>query len=121
MSEDKPMAEMFAEIMRTQNALLQGIAARQDQFESGMREIIQTLHGLDKRLDRAENSSLARDVQRNHERLNGHSDRIDKLEKRDAERTGAMSLAKWVKDFGPWLAAMLTVVVYWVIEKRGGL
>lgn len=120
MNGDKDTADMFAEIMRTQNALLQGIAARQDQFEGGMREIIQTLHNLDKRLDRAENSNITRDVQRNYERINRHSDRLDALERRDAERTGAMGLASWVKDFGPWLLGILAAIVLFIVQ-RGGL
>lgn len=120
MSGEADNAEMFAEIMRTQNALLQGIAVRQDQFEGGMREIIQTLHGLDKRLDRTENSSIARDVQRNHERINKHSSRLDVLEKRDAERTGAMSFARVLKDFGPVAITVIAVAIFYLLKGEIG-
>lgn len=62
------------------------------------------MHNMDKRLDRIEQNKLDRMVEKIVER-------VDALERKEDRREGAMGLAKWVKDFGPWLLAVLLAMV----------
>lgn len=110
------------EALRAQTDVLKGMAQAQDEFRQGMNDIQKTVHSMDKRLDPIENKTLERDIERNHQRLNAHSERMDRFEigltEITAELKGASSFAKAVKDYGPILVAMVAAIVFLATQGR---
>lgn len=103
--------QAMIEAMRAQADVLRGIVGTQETFRADVREISETLHSIDKRLHAIESGPIKRDVQRNHERLNRHSTRLDALEAAEDKREGASRAATAVKDYGPWMVAIVAGIV----------
>ena len=63
-------------------------------------EHIKLLHGMDARLIRIESNRV-------DSRVEELEKKVDDLQSERDMRRGAMGLAQWLKDFGPWLLAVL--------------
>lgn len=73
-------------------------------LNDGQAEQGKVLHSIDNRLTRIESATVSADV----ETL---KTKVDALERDKDRREGAMGLATWFKDFGPWLLAIIATMV----------
>lgn len=68
------------DLMRVQTDILQGVAGRQDKFETGMEAMLNGVANIDKRMSIFEGTALE-DIKRNRERLDKHAQRHDDMER----------------------------------------
>lgn len=109
--------------LRAQSDVLERIAALQDKQDTALKEVVDALHSIDKRLTVIENNSIDRELSDIKGRVNGHESRIAKIERclidngeermkaveRDiAVREGVGKAAKAIKEYGPFAVLLLS-------------
>lgn len=111
--------------LRAQSDVLERIAALQDKQDGALKEAVEALHSIDKRLTVIESNSLDREVSDMKGRMAKAESRITKIEhslidngearmkliERDlAVREGIGAAARLVKDYGPLIIGILGAV-----------